>query len=297
MNRRVRHRRSGGSHLPADDAALRQVAGLKPRVIVQVPVLTPGLSSLWVGLVTPVPAGLASPLVESLRNEVVCSEHDIAGTSRPARRAADPRRGHQHGPAVHPRGRGLHPLDLGRDARRAQRPAADRPVVGRRIPVRRRAQQRRARLARGAVAGDRGHRRRDRVVLLPGRLGRPRAARPAGRRGGTAPRPPRPPASAGRRRPGLLAGRGDRAGQTAAAARGDEAAGPGLAGTVRGPGLRRDDDLQPAGDLPAARARRSCLLAVHLAVPRHRLRRHAAEHHRRREQAERAGDTPRPYLA
>jgi hypothetical protein len=55
-----------------------EVAGLKPRVIVKVPVLTPRLSSLWVGLVTPVPAGLARPLVESLRNEVVCSEHDIA---------------------------------------------------------------------------------------------------------------------------------------------------------------------------------------------------------------------------
>jgi hypothetical protein len=26
-----------------------------------------------------VPAGLARPLVESLRNEVVCTEHDIAG--------------------------------------------------------------------------------------------------------------------------------------------------------------------------------------------------------------------------
>jgi uncharacterized protein YbjT (DUF2867 family) len=55
-----------------------QVAGLPPRVIVQVPLLTPRLSSLWVGLVTPVPASLAMPLVESLRNEVVCSEHDIA---------------------------------------------------------------------------------------------------------------------------------------------------------------------------------------------------------------------------
>ncbi|HTQ89679.1 MAG TPA: NAD(P)H-binding protein, partial [Streptosporangiaceae bacterium] len=55
-----------------------KVAGLTPRVIVPVPVLTPRLSSLWVGLVTPVPAGLAMPLVESLRNEVVCSEHDIA---------------------------------------------------------------------------------------------------------------------------------------------------------------------------------------------------------------------------
>ena len=55
-----------------------KVAGLTPRIIVQVPVLTPRLSSLWVGLVTPVPAALAMPLVESLRNEVVCSEHDIA---------------------------------------------------------------------------------------------------------------------------------------------------------------------------------------------------------------------------
>ncbi len=56
-----------------------KVAGLTPRIIVPVPVLTPRLSSLWVGLVTPVPAGLARPLVESLRNEVVCAEHDIAG--------------------------------------------------------------------------------------------------------------------------------------------------------------------------------------------------------------------------
>jgi uncharacterized protein YbjT (DUF2867 family) len=54
------------------------VAGLKRRIIIPVPLLTPGLSSLWVGLVTPVPFGLARPLVESLRNEVVCAEHDIA---------------------------------------------------------------------------------------------------------------------------------------------------------------------------------------------------------------------------
>jgi len=53
-------------------------AGLRPRVLIPVPLLTLRLSSLWVGLVTPVPVGLAMPLVESLRNEVVCSEHDIA---------------------------------------------------------------------------------------------------------------------------------------------------------------------------------------------------------------------------
>ncbi|MCX5323437.1 SDR family oxidoreductase [Streptomyces sp. NBC_00120] len=54
------------------------VAGLPRRLIVPVPVLTPRLSSHWVGLVTPVPAALARPLTESLRYEVVCGEHDIA---------------------------------------------------------------------------------------------------------------------------------------------------------------------------------------------------------------------------
>ena len=54
------------------------IAGLRPRIIVPVPVLSPSLSSHWVGLVTPVPGAIARPLVESLRHEVVCHEHDIA---------------------------------------------------------------------------------------------------------------------------------------------------------------------------------------------------------------------------
>jgi uncharacterized protein YbjT (DUF2867 family) len=54
------------------------VAGLPRRIVLPLPVLTPGLSSHWVGLVTPVPASIARPLTESLRHEVVCHEHDIA---------------------------------------------------------------------------------------------------------------------------------------------------------------------------------------------------------------------------
>ena len=54
------------------------VAGLNRRLIIGVGVLTPRLSSLWVSLVTPVPSGLARPLVDSLVHEVVCGEHDIA---------------------------------------------------------------------------------------------------------------------------------------------------------------------------------------------------------------------------
>ncbi|MEX0659829.1 MAG: SDR family oxidoreductase [Egibacteraceae bacterium] len=48
-----------------------RAAGLPPRLIIQVPVLTPVLSSYWVNLVTPVPFGLAKPLVSSLSVEVV----------------------------------------------------------------------------------------------------------------------------------------------------------------------------------------------------------------------------------
>lgn len=54
------------------------VAGLRKRLIIPVPLLTPRLSGHWVNVVTPVPAALAKPLVRSLVNEVVCSEKDIA---------------------------------------------------------------------------------------------------------------------------------------------------------------------------------------------------------------------------
>jgi hypothetical protein len=52
-------------------------AGLARRWIVPVPVLTPRLSSYWIHLVTPVPASMARPLTEGLRNPVVCREHRI----------------------------------------------------------------------------------------------------------------------------------------------------------------------------------------------------------------------------
>ncbi len=47
------------------------VSGLPRRLLLKVPLLTPRLSSLWVGLVTPLPVPLARELVESLVNEVV----------------------------------------------------------------------------------------------------------------------------------------------------------------------------------------------------------------------------------
>ncbi|HYJ74394.1 MAG TPA: SDR family oxidoreductase [Kineosporiaceae bacterium] len=55
-----------------------RVAGLPRRVILPVNVLTPRLSSHWVGVVTPVPNSIARPLVESLVHEVVVKDRDIA---------------------------------------------------------------------------------------------------------------------------------------------------------------------------------------------------------------------------
>lgn len=53
--------------------------GQRRRLIVTAPVLTPRLASHWVGLVTPVEAGVAKPLVGSLVHEVVCRERDLEG--------------------------------------------------------------------------------------------------------------------------------------------------------------------------------------------------------------------------
>ncbi len=48
------------------------------RLMVPVPVLTPRLSSYWCNLVTPVPASIARPLIEGLRNEVVVQDPEPA---------------------------------------------------------------------------------------------------------------------------------------------------------------------------------------------------------------------------
>ena len=65
-----------------------EVAGLRKRRLVVLPLLTPALASLWVGLVTPIPSGLARPLVESLQSDAVANDHDIDTVIAPPRRAA-----------------------------------------------------------------------------------------------------------------------------------------------------------------------------------------------------------------
>lgn len=52
-------------------------AGLRKRWILPVPVLSPRLSSYWIGLVTPAPAYLARPLAEGLSSRLVCGDDRI----------------------------------------------------------------------------------------------------------------------------------------------------------------------------------------------------------------------------
>jgi uncharacterized protein YbjT (DUF2867 family) len=52
-------------------------AGLKKRLIIPVPLLTPWLSAKWVHLVTPVPASIAQPLAEGLSIPVICRDNRI----------------------------------------------------------------------------------------------------------------------------------------------------------------------------------------------------------------------------
>jgi uncharacterized protein YbjT (DUF2867 family) len=53
---------------------LAQALGRRPPLRVVVPVLSPALSSRWIGLVTPVDAGVARPLIEGLATETVVSD-------------------------------------------------------------------------------------------------------------------------------------------------------------------------------------------------------------------------------
>jgi hypothetical protein len=54
--------------------AMADSLGVRRRVQVPVPLLSPTLSALWIGLVTPVDAGVARPLIEGLSTETVVTD-------------------------------------------------------------------------------------------------------------------------------------------------------------------------------------------------------------------------------
>jgi uncharacterized protein YbjT (DUF2867 family) len=55
---------------------MAEVVGLRRRLIIPVPVLTPRLSSYWIHLVTPVSHRIARPLAMGLKNRVICQNDD-----------------------------------------------------------------------------------------------------------------------------------------------------------------------------------------------------------------------------
>jgi len=64
---------------------LARAMGRRPPLRLRVPVLSPGLSSLWVGLITPVDAGVARPLIEGLETETVVGDEsgmELIGVER-----------------------------------------------------------------------------------------------------------------------------------------------------------------------------------------------------------------------
>jgi uncharacterized protein YbjT (DUF2867 family) len=67
----------GGPDVMSYGDMLRTVAralGRREPAMVPVPLVTPRLSSLWIGLVTPVDAGVARPLIEGLSTETVVTD-------------------------------------------------------------------------------------------------------------------------------------------------------------------------------------------------------------------------------
>ena len=71
----------GGPDVRTYADLMRQMAsalGLRRRVVIPVPILSPRLSSLWIHLVTPLQASIARPLAEGLRNRVVCRTDEAA---------------------------------------------------------------------------------------------------------------------------------------------------------------------------------------------------------------------------
>ncbi len=59
--------------------AMSDALGKPHRPRLNVPLLTPRLSSLWIGLVTPVDAGVVRPLIEGLRTRTVVNDPTAAG--------------------------------------------------------------------------------------------------------------------------------------------------------------------------------------------------------------------------
>ena len=259
------------------------------RVMVPVPVLTPWLSSLWLGLLTPIYARVGRELVEGLRNETVVRDPGAAGlfSVRPRGAADAIDRALQNedrefastrwsdamssGPAPRAFGGAAVGSRLV-DSRSARVPVSPAAAFA---PIRR-------------IGGTQGWYYADPLWRLRGLLDLPfggagRAARP----------PPSRPAAPGRHG-GLLARGGHRARPPPAAVGRDDPAGARLAAVRGRAGGRRvdhpaDRDLRPGGPP------RAPLLVRDLAVPRPGLPRHGPRHRAGGRETSGVPRRPRPW--
>ena len=155
------------------------------RLMIRVPVLTPRLSSLWLGLVTPVYARVGRELIESIRNATVVDDDSARRLFPTCGRAAFARRSSAPSPTRTASsrdalvGRALLGRHAGVGGRQLRLPS--RGLAFREGPE-------------GAPRGLRAHpphRRRDRLVLRELALAAARVARPPRGRRGAAARPAR----------------------------------------------------------------------------------------------------------
>ena len=222
------------------------------RAMIRVPVLTPRLSSLWLGLVTPLYARVGRKLVESIRHPTVVEDDtalevfDVRPRGMPEAMAAALRNEERE----IAESRWCDALSSGGEAPSWRGGALPQPG-------RRRALRDPRRRPHERLRADPAHRRRAGLVRLRRALAAARLPGSARRRRRRAPWSRSPGPAAGRRGARLLAGRGLRAGPPAAPAGGDEAAGSGVA-RVRGPpgaGWLHgspDGDVRPVGLLGLA---------------------------------------------
>ena len=277
----------GGADVVSYREIMREYArwrGLR-RLLIPVPLLTPRLSSLWLGLTTPVYAKVGRQLVDGLRTATVVNDAAAknafpiqplglrdaiakAAVEEDAAYAATPWSEATLAPAtplrwggVRIRGRLIHST-----VRRSPGPARRR------------------------IRPNPAHRRRGRLVLRRLDVALARSGRSVVGRGRNEPRQARRGASCRGRGPGLLAGRGLRTGRPPAPQGGNEAAGPRLARVRRhAPGGR---GIQGAPDrrLRCGRPVGTILLARPVSDSRPAVRGASSEHRQTRG----PGDVPRP---
>ena len=280
---RRRHRRAGRAAVRADDERLRRRGGPAAAGDRRAAGADATARVAWVNLVTPIPASIARPLVESLQNECVMKDHEIDDLIPPPESGLTPyRRAVALALGACARRCDRDELAGCRGAGRSERPAAERPrlgwsdglhglALGVDVPA---TPERLWRVIEG-IGGENGWYSSPLLWAVRGWMDR--------LVGGHRAAPAVVAAVTGSHVGDALdfwRVEAIERGIVAAAARRDEGARVGVAGAA-GDARRRRLALRPARALLSAGSRGTAVLAGRPAVPRPHLHRHGEPHHRR----------------